>query len=81
MITDQDAKEVLATNLRRLLEQRGISQRQLALKTGDPVMTISNIVNGKNLAGSGIVARIAEAMEVDIDSLFTARRKNSRRSA
>lgn len=67
--TNDQARQNLATNLQRILAERGWSQRHLAAVTGEPFMTINQIVRGKNLPKVGSVARIAEALAVSIDRL------------
>lgn len=70
MITDDEAKQNLAENVRRLLETRGMTQTQLADAAHETQATISRIVNGLQLAGGGILARLAEAFDVSVDRLL-----------
>jgi transcriptional regulator with XRE-family HTH domain len=69
VIEDDDVKQNVAENIRRLLLDRGWSQSELSRRTGEPVMTISAICNAKHVPGVGIVARIAEAFDVSVDRL------------
>jgi transcriptional regulator with XRE-family HTH domain len=70
VITRDQATEYVGKNLKRILATRGISQAELARQSGIPEMTISQVVNWKNEPGIGVVARIAEALDVTIDVLL-----------
>ena len=69
MIKDDQAREYIAQNLCRILSERGLTQVQLAEMTGDTEMTISRVCRGKCTPGVGIIARIAEALDVSMDRL------------
>lgn len=69
MLTDDEVRLNTAENVNRLLQARGWSRRELARRTGDSAMAISRICRGENTAGSGLIARIAEAFDVSIDRL------------
>ncbi len=79
MTTDDDAKKNISANLGRLLQERGISQIELAHATGDTTMRISYYVRGARLPGAGALARLAEALEVSMESLIASPKKNPRR--
>ena len=70
VITDEEVKRHLAVNLTRILDERKLTRTELARRTGDPLMTISTACAGKCVPGAGIVARIAEALDVDVDRLI-----------
>lgn len=70
MITNEKTMEIVANNLQRYLEESGMSLRELARKTGDPPMTISNIINAKHVVGIGVLARIAEAFRLKVDDFL-----------
>ncbi len=69
MIQDEQARENIAENLRRILQDRGLTQVSLASMTGDTEMTISRICRGICTPGVGVIARIAESLDVSIDRL------------
>ena len=71
MPTDSECKANLASNLQRILSERGLTQSDLARMTGDPVMTISRIYRGQNQCLAGVLARIAEALDVSSDRLLS----------
>lgn len=81
MLTDEQVKVNVAANLRRLLADRGLSQRQLAVLTGDNEMTISNACRGVHVPGAGIITRIAEALDVSTDRLTGPVPKISRQAS
>lgn len=76
MLKDSEAKSNVASNLKRLLGECGISQRELSRKTGDPIMTINDVVNGRTMPGAGILARIAEALSVSVDAILGSDKKS-----
>lgn len=73
-MNDDLARILLTTNIERLLRERNWSQRRLARETGDPVMSIHNVVSGRHLPTAGLLVRIADALESRLDDLFEARR-------
>lgn len=74
-MNDDTARAVLTDNLQALLREKNISVRQLAKQVGDPLMTIHNAVAGSSLPRAGILVRIADALQVSVDSLFDSRKK------
>lgn len=78
MIDDNRGKQNIAANLARLLSERGMSQRQLAVATGDSPMRISLYVNGKTQPVAAALSRIAEALGVSMESLLSDPPKKSR---
>lgn len=82
MLTDDDVKRNVAANLQRLLADRGLTRTALASKTGDALMTISSACAGKYVPGAGLLARIAEVLDVSVDRIVAAPPEiNSRQSA
>ena len=81
MQTDSEVIVGLSERIREEMERAGISQRQLSKITGDPLMTINNTVNGRNMPGSGVLSRIAEALGTSADYLLFGVGKKSRRTA
>lgn len=78
------SNEEVAANIRdnalRLLEEKGWSQRRLARETGDPHMSIVNVLSGEHTPNSGIVSRIAEALGVSMDALADTPKVAKRKS-
>jgi len=71
MLSNDDVRDNLAVNVRRLLEDRNMSQADLARRAGESENAISRVVRGCLLASSGTIARIAGAFDVSIDRLVT----------
>lgn len=80
MLNDSEAKALIGFNVRRLLEQRGRTKYWLAKSISENESTVGRIANGIHCPGAGILARIAEALDVTIDELFSPK-KNSAKSA
>ena len=57
--------------LKELIEKNGLSERQLAMKSGLSPATISRIITGKRGAGTRTLAGIRKAFpEEPLDKLF-----------
>jgi len=69
----------IKTNLRNILNDRGIEQRQLAEMTGLSVRTISELVNDKmKHYPKHALEKIAAALDIDdINELLTIDKRNS----
>jgi len=63
------------TALRQARERLGISQTQLAMRTGIHPSTISRLEAGKAFAYPGWRSRLARALETSPDELFGAESK------
>lgn len=71
MITKDHALEILSRNVERAMVQHGLGVRELARRTGDSAMSISRVIRAKQMPSGDMLHRIAEAMSISIDSLFT----------
>lgn len=69
VLTDSEIRANIAGNLRRILASRGLSQAQLAELSGESEMNISRVIRGETMAGTCIIAHIAEGLDVSIDRL------------
>jgi transcriptional regulator with XRE-family HTH domain len=65
-----DVKRLLARNVRRLRNSRGLSQSELATDAGAPQRLISNVETGKVNVTVRTVAKIAAALGVHPRDLF-----------
>ena len=83
MKSNQQIAANIAANIRRLLGDKGWSQRELSRRTGDPHMSVVNVLTAEHTPSAGLLARIAEAFGVKSDDLLSdpPTKKNSRRSA
>jgi len=75
MLTNEQAVKNIAANLQRILRDREIPQRQLALKTGDHPTAIGRVYRGESGSAPGILGRIAEALDTSVDLLMQPPRK------
>ncbi len=70
MITDEQAKAWIASNVSRLMKERGLTQVDLAAITGEQQMRIWRLANGLHLPSSAVIKRVAEALETTVDDLM-----------
>lgn len=68
-MTDEQAKANIAANVARLRGAR--SRGWLARAAGTYTINISRIENGDNLPSSGLLARLAEALDTTTDALLS----------
>jgi len=80
VISDNEAKQRIAANLRSFLDQSGWSQADLARAAKTTDMTVSYAIRGKSAPGAAILARIAEALSVTIDDLLAESPKKIRQA-
>ena len=72
MLTDDEARANIAANVARLLADRNWSQTELARRAMESHANINRVLHARQLPGSGILARIAEAFDVSTDRLLSA---------
>lgn len=70
-LTDDEIRDVIGRNVAALLVVRGLSRRDVAKKTGDPVATVARVASGRHIAQAGVIIRIAAALGVTVDRLLT----------
>lgn len=81
MATDSVLRENIAINVKRRLELLGWSQVDLARKSGENQPTVNRVCRGENLAGVGVLHRIAEALGTSLDVLTAEPKEISRVNA
>ena len=70
-----DVRQVLATNLRRLRRERGLSQEEMAFRAKINRSYASKLETGATWAGLEIIAKIAGVLDVEpADLLIRPRR-------
>lgn len=79
-MTDTQALNLVARNIRRLREDRGLSLNRLAIMSGTYASNIKRIEEAENQPNVGLLARIAEALDVPITALFDGEKKFSKAS-
>ena len=62
--------DIFADNLREILEDYRMSQKELADVTGLSEGTISNYINKRQLPGIKAIINISEALNMSIDDLI-----------
>jgi transcriptional regulator with XRE-family HTH domain len=71
----------LARNIRRLREERGWSQHELARRTGLHYATVSLVEGAKRNPSTRTLGKIAAAFEIEVPDLFPKGRRRSSRKA
>lgn len=61
---------IISKNLKKYLEKRKMSQRELAEKTGLTEVTISRYVSGSRVPVGPVVAKLADALKCSCDDLL-----------
>jgi len=72
-----DLREVFATNLRRLRNEKGLSQDALAYEAEVSRSYLSQLEKGTFYASLKIIGRLAEAMNVEPDEFLKRPTKRS----
>lgn len=67
---DKTVLRCIARNLRRLREERNLSKSALARMIDDWPAAIQRIEEEENMPGAGILAALADALEVSIEDFF-----------
>ncbi|MBO7430176.1 MAG: helix-turn-helix transcriptional regulator [Spirochaetia bacterium] len=65
-----EVRQILAKNIKRLRENRSISQEELAFTAGISIPFLSDIERGNKWPSPETVAKIATALEIDVFELF-----------
>ena len=69
MISNDEALENIAANLRRLLDDKGWNQADLARATGESEMQVSRWIRGTQMPSAAALFRLTEALGVPSDKL------------
>ena len=70
VITKEEAKRLISTNVDRLMHEQGIGQRELSRLSGMDQPRISLLVKGKLLPNPADLANVAEALGTTTDGLL-----------
>lgn len=71
-----DLKDILATNLRLLRQEKGITQEDLADRTGLSSRYVGSIERARVSASITIVGKLAAALEIDPCALISPPTRN-----
>jgi transcriptional regulator with XRE-family HTH domain len=63
-------KKIFASNLVDILQEKGMSQRQLAIDSGVSPAMISDYINGVRMPGLSAAINIAYALDMDVGELI-----------
>lgn len=80
MDRNQELKAQISSNIKNIMKNRGMTQMNLAEKTGISKSTISDYLNNKTLINPDNVQKVANALNVkksEIDPTFKKDSKNS----
>lgn len=69
-VTKDEALEVIARNVKRLMDAQDVGVRQLARDADANHMTVSRLVNGLGLPSPDALYRMAKCLGVTVDDLF-----------
>ena len=68
-MTQETWKRIFASNLNDILEDRGMSQRQLAIDSGISPAMISDYANAIRMPGLAAAINMAYALDMDVGEL------------
>ncbi|MEX1364530.1 MAG: helix-turn-helix transcriptional regulator [Nannocystaceae bacterium] len=74
-VKPDELRERIAERIRELAAKRGISQRELADRAGVSRGHLWNVLAAKSAATVDVLAKLAEALDVDPDALVRRPRK------
>lgn len=80
MISELEAKQIVAANVSALLERRGLTQRDLGRMAKMNDMAVSRLVRGEVEPTAAILANVAEALSVTVDFLLGKQIPQNRRT-
>ena len=68
-MTQEQWKRTFANNLLDILEEKGMSQRQLAIDSGVSTSMISDYINGLRMPGLASAINMAYALDMEVGEL------------
>lgn len=70
VISKRQATLIVARNLKRIMDEKGVGIRQLGRDSENPTMTVSRLVNRHGLPSVDALKRMADALGVQVDEFF-----------
>ncbi|HIY01223.1 MAG TPA: helix-turn-helix domain-containing protein [Candidatus Blautia faecipullorum] len=70
-----DFNSPAADNISRLIEERGLKQVYIAEKAGYKAQELNDMLNGRRLIKACDIPRIALALDVEINDIYSAGKK------
>lgn len=80
-ITENQLRILLAANVRRLRQEQGLSQDDLAARIGCSRVQINRVENGHRTPGADLLFGLADALDVSTDELRQPLQELSAKSA
>lgn len=72
------SNSVVATNIKRIIEERSLKQSSIAKKAGFSPQGLNDMLNGRRLMRAAEIAAVIEVLDVDANELFKSPKdKNS----
>lgn len=75
------AADTFRNNLRHIMEVRGVSQRDLALRAQTSYSGINRILQGKQTPTIDLADRLADSLEIPLSVLLEKKSKRAAKSA
>lgn len=69
-VTDDETKQNIAANIRRMLHQLGLSQNGLAHAIDESPTRINQYAQAKKMPGAGVLSRICEQLGLSLDEII-----------
>jgi transcriptional regulator with XRE-family HTH domain len=60
----------VSSNIRRLLDKKGLTMEQLAIEAEIDTGNLSRVISGKRYPSLALLQKIADALQVDVVELF-----------
>lgn len=69
-MTQTEWRDIFANNLISILEEKGMSQKQLSVDSGISMSTISDYINKRSMPGLIAIINMAYALDVNVDEFI-----------
>lgn len=69
-MTREEWKNIFGDNLNSILQERGMSQRQLSIDSGVSQAMISDYINKRQIPGLQAAINMAYALDIDVSDLI-----------
>ncbi len=70
MLDIATSNSVVATNIKRIIEERGLKQSSIAKKAGFSTQGLNDMLNGRRLMRAAEIAAVIDVLDVDANELF-----------
>ena len=66
------SQALISSNIRKIIQSKGVKQRYIAERAGFDEKTFSNMVNGRKTIRAEYIPLIADALDVSVNDLFAS---------